>query len=130
MTYRIDGRDESDYARLFTQLRRDDAARAPSFHATLGAARGRRRRTHRRARLRLLAAGVMAVILGVGATHALGRVLERRAFLTSLLANEQWIGPTDFLLDAPGSALLRTVPPLGSVEYLIPSTTLIEGRRP
>lgn len=129
MTHRNALHDDSDYARWFAQLRREDAARAPTFHATVSAARARGRHARRRPR-RLLAAGAIAVILGVGIIRSLERALERRAFLTSLLASEQWTGPTDFLLDAPGSVFLRTAPPIGSMEHLIPSTTLNEGRSP
>jgi len=120
----------SDCVQWFTELRREEAARAPSFQATLSTARDRRRRAPLGWRLKLLTAGAIAVIVSLAGINSLERVLARRAFVTSLLTNEQWIGPTDFLLDAPGSALLRTIPPLGSVEALIPINTLNQGRTP
>ncbi len=95
----------------FDALRREDAAAAPPFHATLAAARARAGAPPRRRTLGLAAAAV--VVAGV----ALALLFTRsdRHGVTISLATVRWEGPTDFLLVLPGDELLRAVPELGRV---------------
>ncbi len=102
-------RNHPDLQDAFHALRREDAAAATPFHATLAAARARAAARPRRRTLGLAAAGI--VVTGV----ALAVVLTRahRHGVTIDLATVRWATPTDFLLTLPGDSLLRSVPQLG-----------------
>ncbi|HEX4628203.1 MAG TPA: hypothetical protein VH137_05370 [Gemmatimonadales bacterium] len=104
---------DDDLKERFGALRREAAAGAPSFQATLAAAQARRP-VGRRRWLRLAAA--------VGLTAALAFLLARRGqpeggarHAAIDLANVRWHTPTDFLLQLPGDELLRSVPRLGGL---------------
>jgi hypothetical protein len=103
-------RNEHDLGERFHALRREDAAAAPPFQATLAAARARHTVPPRRRVLGLAAAAL--VVAGV----ALALLVTRRDRdgMTIDLAAVRWHAPTDFLLSLPGEDLLRTVPKLGS----------------
>lgn len=106
-------RDDHDLTERFHALRREDAAAATPFRATLAAARARSAAAPRRRRFVVaaataLAAGLALVLLftrhqrpGIASGNAMG------------LATVRWTAPTDFLLELPGERLLRSVPELG-----------------
>jgi hypothetical protein len=102
-------RNDSDLGDRFHALRREDAAAAPPFDATLAAARARATPPRRRAPWLALAAVVAAVAVVLLLTR------PDRHGTTIGLATVRWQGPTDFLLVLPGDALLRTVPDLGRI---------------
>jgi len=95
---------ERDLRTAFAALRRENAAGAPSFAATLAGARSRAVR--RRLPLFAVAATIAAALLLVVVLR------DRRPGLTIDLATVRWEAPTDFLLALPGAELLRAVPPL------------------
>jgi hypothetical protein len=100
-----DGRDDADLRQAFSVLRREDAKSAPTFEAVRA-----RRAARRLAPLGglLAAASVAAAILGI--------VVRRPDPPPPMASMEQWIAPTDFLLDTPGREILQTVPRIGSVQ--------------
>ena len=102
-------RNDSDLRDRFRALRREDAAAAPPFDATLAAARARRvAPSHRRTGWLAAAAVVVAAVAVV-----LLFTRPDRHGRTIGLATVRWEGPTDFLLVLPGDDLLRTVPHFG-----------------
>ena len=102
-------RNDADLRDRFHVLRREDAATAPRFDATLAAARARAAAPARR-RARWLAVAT-ALVAGVALVLLVMRP-DRRG-RTIGLASVRWNGPTDFLLVLPGDELLRTVPNVG-----------------
>src|SRR5437660_8474898 len=104
-------RNDADLGNRFHALRREDAAAAPRFDATLAAARARAAAPARRRTVWLAAAAValagLALVLLVTRPDRHGRTVG--------LASVRWNGPTDFLLVLPGDQLLRTVPDVGRV---------------
>jgi hypothetical protein len=122
-------RNDRDLEEQFHALRREDAATAPPFQATLAAARVRHAAPPRRRMIGLAA----AVVIIAGAALAL--LLTRpdrpdRPGVTIGLATVRWEAPTDFLLALPGDELLRAVPELGRVS--LPGagfTTITSDRR-
>jgi hypothetical protein len=104
-------RDEEAFRRAFNSLRTEDARRAPSFDAIVHH-RLHRARSLRSLRLGLTVSALTLVLLIV----ALG-VAHRRTTSTHpggsafILA---WRAPTDFLLDTPGSQLMRDIPEIGN----------------
>ena len=102
---------DREFERRFHALRREDAAGAPPFRATLAAARARGARPPHRRMLGLAAAA--AVIAGVAV--ALLFVRHGPRGVPGDLATVRWETPTDFLLALPNEKLLRTVPELGRV---------------
>ncbi|MGH7701233.1 MAG: hypothetical protein ACREMJ_12045 [Gemmatimonadales bacterium] len=100
---------DRDLQELFDSLRRHAASAAPSFHATLAAARRRALRSRPLRLVATLAAGVVILLLAV-------TVVGRREPPVGAvdLAATSWQAPTDFLLQTPGADLLRTVPALGT----------------
>ena len=115
-------RNDSDLRDRFRALRREDAAAAPPFDATLAAARARRVAPPRRPRGWLAAAAV--AVAGIAVALLLTRPHRHR--MTVDLASVRWNGPTDFLLVLPGDALLRAVPDLGRMNL----STLLDRRTP
>lgn len=99
-----DDEDDADLRRAFAVLRAEDAAGAPPFAAVR--ARALPRRLARLGGL-LAAASVAAALLGV--------VVRRPEPPHAAVSMEQWIAPTDFLLETPGLAIVETVPRIGSV---------------
>jgi hypothetical protein len=106
-------RNDADLGDRFHALRREDAATAPRFDATLAAARARAAAPARRP------TGWLAVAALVVAGIALALLFMRpdRHPRTIDLASVHWNGPTDFLLVLPGDQLLRTVPDLGRMGF-------------
>ena len=105
MTIKGDDPDDADLRQAFEVLRREEAKAAPAFEAVRA-----RRAPRRLAPLGglLAAASVTAAILGV--------VARRSDPPPPMASMEQWIAPTDFLLDTPGREILETVPRIGSVQ--------------
>ena len=103
-------RNDHDLGEQFHALRREDAAAAAPFHATLAAARARHAPPPGR-RTRWLAAAAAAVA-GVAVALLFTRP-DRGGGVTIDLATVRWKAPTDFLLTLPGEELLRAVPELG-----------------
>jgi len=108
-------RNDSELRDRFRTLRREDAAAAPPFDATLAGARARRAAPSGR-RTGWLAAAAIAVA-GVAVALLVTRP-DRQAGAIGL-ATVRWEGPTDFLLVLPGDDLLRTVPDLGRMNLSI-----------
>jgi hypothetical protein len=102
--------DETDLKELFGDLRRETAARMPSFRATLAAA-GRRPAAPRHRALWLGAAVAVSALL----VFHFARRGQPGARMAIDLASARWHAPTDFLLALPGEELLRTVPRLGQL---------------
>lgn len=101
---------DGELERRFHALRREDAAGAPPFGATLAAARARGARSPHRRMLGLAAAAVIA-----GFAVAFLSTRPGRRGVPNDLATVRWETPTDFLLALPNEDLLRTVPELGRV---------------
>jgi hypothetical protein len=107
--------DDEAFRRAFNSLRTEDARQAPSFDAIV----------HNRALpvrpLRLgftvsaLTVVLLIVALGVSYRHATSTHYGRSPFILA------WRAPTDFLLDTPGSQLMREVPQIGNA--LVPDLT-------
>jgi hypothetical protein len=126
-----ENRNERDLRELFARLKEEDRARVPSFHTTV-AALGRRRRPRPRWGLRVAAAA--AVIATLTLAYELRQAAERRERARAelghrVLARPGWAAPTDFLLNTPGSRLLRTIPSFGS-GWVRPSSTTFGTRNP
>ena len=102
---------DPELERRFRALRREEAAVAPPFRATLAAARAGSPSPPRRRMLGLAAA--TAVIAGVAVAFLVTR--RGRHAMPIDLATVRWETPTDFLLALPNEQLLRTVPELGRV---------------
>jgi hypothetical protein len=116
---------DHDLGERFHALRREDAATAPPFHATLAAARARASAPPHRRR----ALGLAAAAVGVAGV-ALALLLARpNRHMTVDLTTVRWEAPTDFLLHVPGDELLRTVPELGRVTLGTGFTTINSDRR-
>lgn len=100
--------DDEELGSRFAALRREDAIRAPAFERSLAGAR-----PIARSRLWLTAAAVSVLVVAV--TFAWRIELHERTVRKSLDAMPlaDWRSPTDFLLDTPGSPLLREVPRIG-----------------
>ena len=104
MTIPGDDRDDVDLRQAFAALRREEAKAAPAFEAVR--ARPAPRRLTPLGGL-LAVASVMVAILGV--------VVRRSDPPLPMASMEQWIAPTDFLLETPGREILRTVPRFGGL---------------
>lgn len=96
--------DDRDLHARFAAQRREDASVVRPFGAVLARRRAPASLFRRNAMLVAAAASLAAVALGV---HFIGR--RPRPPLVDLAA-VRWVAPTDFLLQLPGSELLRTVP--------------------
>lgn len=125
-----ENRNEHELRELFTRLKEDDRARAPTFEATV-AALARRQRPRPRWALRLAAAA--AAIVTMTLAYELRQAAERRERAHAdtrhrVLARPGWAAPTDFLLNTPGSRLLRTVPSFGSGSWVRTSSTTLRER--
>lgn len=101
--------DDLDLRSRFEAQRREDAAAARGFAST--AARARRRPSGRGVHALFTTAAAVAVTVAIViaiAVRALGPDGQPRIDL----AATRWTGPTDFLLEVPGAALLRSTPSL------------------
>ena len=113
-------RDENLSA-AFDALRSDTVASAPSFASlTSPLAMNTWRRRQRRRRGALLAVAIiLPLFLALWPRAPREPDFERFTALTGLDPGEvTWRAPSDFLLDIPGSELLRTVP---LIEVTVPS---------
>ncbi len=108
--------DDHDLGDRFHALRRDDAAIAPAFRATLAAARAHGARKPQRRALGFAVAGIIVASVAVA-------VLAIRHRLPNDLATVRLKAPTDFLLALPNEDLLRTVPQLGRVTITLDRRT-------
>ncbi len=101
-------RDDHHVKQAFEALRREDAAGAPPFAATIAAGRARRTARPRRR------VGLVAAVIVVVAVVVISLRRERDGVRLEIdLATVRWQAPTDFLLHLPGDELLRSVPQLG-----------------
>jgi hypothetical protein len=107
---------DRDLRAQFRTLRRDTEVGAPAFSAAMSAVQRRRRRAER-ARRQVAAIGV-----GAAAAVALLAVLgpHRKPAVLVDLAASHWEAPTDFLLRAPGTELLRRIPTFTLEGRLLP----------
>lgn len=103
---RGDDQDDADLRQAFAVLRREEAKAAPTFEAVRARTRVGPRRFAPLGGL-LAAATVAAAILGI--------VVRRPNPPPPMASMEQWIAPTDFLMDTPGREIVRTVPQIGRV---------------
>ena len=123
---------ERDLRQRFARLREEDRARTPPFPATVAALEQRRRLRPRWA-IRVAAAAAAIFALTLAYEHRQAVVRRERALAEArhrVLAQPGWAAPTDFLLNTPGSPLLRTVPSFGSGRWIRPSSTLLRTRNP
>jgi hypothetical protein len=91
----------------FRALAEDEAATAPPFVRPHSGPR----RVLQRPRLAVGAAAAILALAALGYAHWMGRA--RPVPYPIDLAAVTWIGPTDFLLETPGAALLREIPTIG-----------------
>jgi hypothetical protein len=118
--------DDTDLRSAFEALRREDAARAPSFEALLRKAP--RSADRRRPWLVPAVTGAVAAAALTVAIVSVARRPEPR--LPPPVSIEEWTAPTDFLLQTPGRELLETVPRIGDVPSMGPlDLTEIRGKR-
>ena len=106
--------DDNDLRERFTELRRQDQARACDFDALL-----RRRRPiapRRRFPAWIAVASCLAVAIGI--VLAPRRISHPHP--TPEISITEWQSSTDFLLRTPGQEVLQTVPKLGSWPSEIP----------
>ncbi|MDQ6690345.1 MAG: hypothetical protein M3Z18_07530 [Gemmatimonadota bacterium] len=102
--------DENAIRQRFTQLRKVDRERAPSFAQTYArAGSGRSGRATLRVRPLVIGAAAAIVIAAIWLANT-------RSFssATDTAAIATWRAPTDVLLRTPGSELLGTMPALGA----------------
>ena len=101
--------EDRELSRLFEAARRADESAAPDLERLL--ARSRRRRPTSASR-RIAYAAAVACLVTVAVVLLRG-VHPAPAAETLQLAD--WLSPTDFLLDTPGSELLSELPTLASL---------------
>jgi hypothetical protein len=124
--------DDGDLPELFARLREEDRARAPSFQATI-AAGARRRRLPPKWVVRAVAAAAAVVVITFAYEYrqtAARRERARAELRHRVIARSGWATPTDFLLNTPGTPLLRTLPSFGSGRWTRPSSTNLRTRNP
>ncbi len=95
--------DERDLRKRFAELRHEDIAQTPPFERPAPVAR-----SHHWGRL--AAAAAVAIITVTAVLWTIGSRAGQPPLLAVDLTRTVWESPTDFLLDTPGSELLRTVP--------------------
>jgi hypothetical protein len=101
---------DSELREAFHAMADEDARFAPPYsRADVSARRGMVRASRKRA---LYAAGVCAVAAAAVLAYAFA---PRQEMLELDLSGTRLTSATDFLLDTPGSDLLRTVPSIGIV---------------
>jgi hypothetical protein len=105
----------------FAQLRDAEGTSAPRF--SLPSARSAARRNFAWA-----AAAAALVLIGGTAWLLSQRPAAPVDQLAFDLSGTAWVAPTDFLLNTPGSELLRDVPKIGGTVTL-PSPTTFDGSR-
>ena len=124
---------DRDLRDLFARLKEEDRAHAPPFRDVRTTAVHSRKVGLRWALS--LAAGAAAAIIVVALVITEDRGSTQRAarspqpsLASPLVQHSAWISPTDFLLDTPGSALLRTVPTFGTARWIGTSSPTLSPR--
>ena len=105
--------DDRELRKLFAQLKGEDRARTPSFRAPAMRVAPRRRPIVRVA----LAAAIVVIAVVLARPDQTPRIMAGPAVD---LGTTAWRSPTDFLLNTPGSELLRSVPSVGSPDDWTP----------
>jgi hypothetical protein len=119
-------RNDLDLRERFQAVRREDAAAALPFRATLTAARARHAAPPRR---RVLGLAAVAVVVTSAALALLFSRPDRHAASFDL-STVRWEAPTDFLGALPDDELLRSVPEFGRVSVSgVDFTTINPDRR-
>lgn len=124
--------DDRDLRELFARLREEDRARAPSFQTAV-AAHAQRMQVRPRRAVRAMAAAAAVVVITLAYEYRQGAVRRERAraeLRHRVITRPGWATPTDFLLDTPGSPLLRTVPSFGAARWNRTSSTNPAMRNP
>ena len=98
--------DDRELREVFQQLKEADRARTPSFRAPAMGAAPRRRPMVRVA----LAAAIVGITVVLARPDQTPRTAAHQ-FVD--LGAAAWRSPTDFLLNTPGSELLRSMPAVG-----------------
>lgn len=99
--------DDRELRKLFAQLKGEDRGHTPSFRAPVMRVASRWRLPARVA----LAAAIVVIAVVLARPDQPPRTTMRPAVH---LGTTAWRSPTDFLLNTPGSELLRSVPSVGS----------------
>lgn len=109
---------DQDLRDRFAALRRDEETQAPEFAGLIGS----RRERGRRRPIKLIAAMAFSAAM-IAAALFMGRAPWNREFWrphlepgSQVASITKWKSPTDFLLETPGTELLRTVPDLGVLQ--------------
>jgi hypothetical protein len=119
----MNGHDDGDLREAFKALGGAQGASAPNFDqlTSMDAARAARWRQRRRRAALLAAAVIIPTVLVLQRRAERGLDYEQFTALTGLdLGEVSWEAPSDFLLDVPGSELLRGVP---DIEIRLPAIT-------
>ena len=120
---------ERDLRELFARRREMDRSRTPPFEATLAAARRHRVRPRWTLRVAAAAAAIILITFAYEQRQSAARHERTLAEIRHrVLAGTGWPAPTDFLLDTPGSPLLRTVPTFGSATWMRTRSTNLRTR--
>ena len=96
--------------RRFAVLRREEEQQAPEFGRLWQAGAGARRR-----QTRWFAAAACTLVALLALLWI--RSVQRRPDDKTVASITEWKAPTDFLLETPGSELLRTVPEIGQWHF-------------
>lgn len=112
--------------RDFESLRDEDRVFTPPFES-VRAARPAGARTHRL--VAGLAAAAVLALTGVWLTQRPGIDVQGADLAAALTSGPgaEWTSPTDFLLELPGSELLRTAPAVGASLRWNDSTSPTDG---
>jgi hypothetical protein len=110
--------DDREFRELYARLKAEDRAHTPPYRAPMRAEPRRRPWSPRIA----VAAAIVLIALILARPDA----PPPHAFQPDL-RRSTWRSPTDFLLETPGSELLRTVPVVGSPHFWTPE---LPGRSP
>jgi hypothetical protein len=111
---------DDDLRARFQALRNREVPLAPAFSL---AGADARRVTHRARRMRRAWYAAGGVALASAAAVALVVAWPKAPPFPIDLAGTTWTGPTDFLLDTPGSDMLRTVPMISISTIMLLNTT-------
>ena len=115
--------DDHDLRELFARARREDRERTPSFDAVVSHARARVARPRWGFRALAVAAAAAGVVVLARALVQQPTSVPTSAHDSSrpdpqALTSTVWTFPTDFLLNTPGSGLLREVPTFGAARWI------------
>lgn len=105
--------EEQKIKQLFSDLKREDERRAPTFASELAAARSRGESAGPPHLVAMIAATAAIMLLGLSLVVYFQRLpKEPRQSAQLVITITQWKSPTAFLLEVPGNDLLKTVPQL------------------